>query len=173
MIEHLTAVLKQNQIESIIDQTISLKMEQNPWLSDILEELNGKNHAPEEEQDQAPMIAAQFKIQKLRKASYKNCYLIKGELNCRHMATCVNSLEPMLENLKLELRIALIQPHLHENSSQSEEEVEIEIDNEAYQLYFFSPGMKFELAEALREQIFLNENPFPKKKVFDCLTLEW
>jgi hypothetical protein len=170
-------LLKQIHLDQVLDKDIHIDHTQCPWLQDILVELARNNTALNRSKTQLPLdltthfLEIDLKITKKYDPSFKKCYFFEISVEGNYPTICVNSLETMDEKLSFSTSLVLVTPVVQQSNAITDDDVELDIAGKTYQLYFYSKGMDFNFAESIREQIFLNENPYPKKKHFDCLSL--
>lgn len=130
------------------------------WLGEILDEINQQaNGVP------GPVAFAQtsidLKIKLIRRHNHdlQEHLILVGELSIQYFTNCVKTMALMKDQIELNLNSCFISKGF-EDSEEYKDQTEIFIDQELRELYFFDKR-QIELSEMIREQFYLNKNPYP------------
>lgn len=148
--------LGQNQ-----ERYFSLNKSQD-WVRELLIELNEKadEKSPEDYLNQTSLNIG-LDIKKIFDAREGEKLLVSGNLVAKYMTQCIRTLEPMEDELDLDIKACFIDSSNQDNDMYVDQ-TETFQENEMYDLYFYD-NKKVKLSEMIHEQVFLNYNEYPVK----------
>jgi hypothetical protein len=134
---------------------------QTKWMNNFLEELN-------EEVDEADRASRTDLMEiyfdgelLLRHQDRLGEYvLFDGHLFASFLTNCVRTGEVMNDKIDCQISLVLLDEDIKDRFSLADE-VDYDIEGENRDLYFYEHG-RFAFAEIIRENLFLNKNPYPK-----------
>ena len=134
----------------------------NPWIKDLLLELNEhSSYGSIEESLEHSELSIQLQLKRLQKPEWDQYLLIKADYQVTYHTQCVKTLQPIVETLQ-ESFLACVVSHRLKDLEEFKDQTEIFTQADIYQLYFLEPNGQVNLSEIFHEQIYLNLNPFPQ-----------
>ncbi len=150
--------LRKLPLDTWIPLTLSEKL---PWVQEILTEISLDEESVPADLKTSIRFSADIEVKKKLKNRSDEILLVRGDLEIIYSTECVKSLTPMLETLLLPLQLCFYSPGLLEMSGQNQDQTEVVEENKVWQLFFLDQRGA-PLAAALKELIYLNQNPYPQ-----------
>lgn len=132
----------------------------NPWINDVLVELENEQIFDKEKPHLAGHINLDFTLKKINGGiELKDYFIVRGTLSALYNCSCIRCLELVHRNIDLELSCCFLSSDLEE-SEFIDENGSILIENEEMEVFFYNKGF-LDLKEFIREAIFTAIDPLP------------
>ena len=162
--------MDQNQEEVVLssmgaDQFVEVDVDQNAeWmrnlLSEVQEEVADELRESPELLEQTS-LSFQGDLQKRANSFWRDHALLVGEFKARFWTQCVKSGELLLEKIDLDIQAIFINEAI-KKSKNLEETDTLMVESYEYDVYFYQSSV-VKISDVLREQLFLNKEPYPIK----------
>ncbi len=141
-------------------ELVELSNEREDWMEELLHELSEGVSDPRAAFRKDPgELRFTGEIRRKKDAIYDDHVVLRGELYARFRATCVQSGELIWDEIRVPLRAVFLSQEIIKKYYY-EDEITIEVEGEAFELYGYE-GQLVELPPVIKEQLFLNKNPYP------------
>jgi hypothetical protein len=158
----LSAELNTMKIPAQKEVVFALDKNQD-WLKELLFELNADAPGmPAEIAFGQTTLNLELKLSRKSNAEFNEYILLDVKLDALFFTQCVKTLTLMKDDLSFEFKACFIDISF-EKQDEYEDLTEFYIDNEMRDLYYYEKRL-INLCEVIREQIFLNKNPYPTRK---------
>lgn len=153
-----------NTMKIPAQKEVEFELDKNQdWVKELLFELNADAPGmPAEVAFGQTALNLSLKISRRNNAEFNEYILLDAKIEALFFTQCVKSLTLMKDDLNFELKACFIDTSF-EKQDEYEDLTEFYIDNEMRDLYYYEKRV-IDLSEVIREQIFLNKNPYPTRK---------